>query len=80
MPIAEGGETDLENLALACGGCNGHKHTKTQAIDPISQVTVPLFHPRQQVWREQFTWSLDALRVIGITATGKRATVQTLPD
>ncbi|MBD2329272.1 HNH endonuclease signature motif containing protein [Alkalinema sp. FACHB-956] len=77
LPIAEGGETDLENLALSCGGCNGHKHTKTQAIDPISQAIVPLFHPRQQVWREHFTWSLDTLRVIGITATG-RATVNAL--
>ena len=25
IPIAEGGNTDLENLAFAYGGCNGHK-------------------------------------------------------
>ena len=77
VPIAAGGETVLENLALSCGGCNGHKHTKIQAIDPISQVQVPLYNPRQQVWDEHFTWSLDSLTVIGITATG-RATVDAL--
>ena len=27
IPIAENGETALNNLALACGGCNGHKFT-----------------------------------------------------
>jgi hypothetical protein len=77
IPIAEGGDTTLENLALACGGCNGHKHTKVQAIDPISKSQVPLYHPRQQNWCEHFTWSLDALKIIGITATG-RATVSAL--
>jgi hypothetical protein len=77
VPIAAGGETTLDNLALACGGCNGHKHTKIQALDPISQIQVPLYHPRRQVWDEHFTWSLDWLKVIGITATG-RATVSTL--
>jgi hypothetical protein len=77
IPIAEGGDTTLENLALACGGCNGHKHTKIQAIDPISKSQVPLYHPRQQNWHDHFTWSLDALKIIGITATG-RATVNAL--
>jgi hypothetical protein len=77
IPIAQGGETTLDNLALACGGCNGHKHTKIQAIDPISQIQVPLYHPRQQLWSDHFTWSLDTLKMMGITATG-RATVSAL--
>lgn len=29
VPIAEGGTTAMENLAFACGGCNGHKYTNT---------------------------------------------------
>jgi HNH endonuclease len=77
VPIVEGGETDLNNLALSCGGCNGHKHIKTRAIDPISQIQVPLYNPRQQPWYEHFTWSPDTLRVVGITATG-RATINAL--
>jgi HNH endonuclease len=77
VPIAAGGETTLNNLALACGGCNGHKHTKIQALDPISQIPAPLYHPRQQIWSEHFTWSIDSLKVIGITSTG-RATVSAL--
>jgi HNH endonuclease len=74
---AEGGDTTLENLALACGGCNGHKHAKIQAIDPISKSQVPLYHPRQQNWYAHFTWSVDTLKIVGITTTG-RATVNAL--
>ncbi|HBE19026.1 MAG TPA: hypothetical protein DEG17_00145 [Cyanobacteria bacterium UBA11149] len=33
-PRHGGGETIVENLAWSCFGCNAHKHTKTQAIDP----------------------------------------------
>jgi HNH endonuclease len=77
IPVAEGGETELENLALSCGGCNGHKHIKVRAIDPVSQGEVSLYHPRQQAWHEHFIWSADHLRMIGITPTG-RATVSAL--
>lgn len=76
-PIAKGGETLLENLALACGGCNGYKYTKEDAIDPTSSENVPLYHPRQNIWLEHFTWSEDGLETIGITATG-RATIDAL--
>jgi HNH endonuclease len=76
-PIAKGGETSLDNLALACGGCNGYKYTKEDAIDPASSENVPLYHPRQDIWLEHFTWSEDGLETIGITATG-RATINAL--
>jgi hypothetical protein len=72
----EGGET-LENLALACQGCNNHKYAKTQAPDPDTGEVVGLFHPRQQRWSEHFAWSEDDTLVIGVTPTG-RATVVTL--
>ena len=77
IPIAENGSNDLENLALACGGCNGHKYTKTTGIDPISNQEVPLFNPRKDIWEMHFQWSADNLKMIGITATG-RATINTL--
>jgi 5-methylcytosine-specific restriction endonuclease McrA len=35
-PKHRGGKTVLENLALACQGCNNHKHTKIKSRDPIS--------------------------------------------
>lgn len=76
-PIAKGGETDLDNLCYACGGCNGHKFTKTEAADPVSKMRVALFNPRKQFWHEHFDWSDDYLHVIGHTPIG-RATVLAL--
>jgi 5-methylcytosine-specific restriction endonuclease McrA len=77
MPHAAGGETSLKNLALSCQGCNGHKYTKRESMDPITLQTVPLFHPRQQRWSEHFAWSADATLIVGLTPTG-RATVEAL--
>jgi 5-methylcytosine-specific restriction endonuclease McrA len=50
MPRSQNGETSLDNLALACQGCNNFKYNKTQARDPVTNHSVPLFHPRQQLW------------------------------
>ncbi len=77
IPLAEEGSNDLENLALACGGCNGHKYTKITGIDPVSNQEVPLFNPRKDIWEMHFQWSADNLKMIGITAIG-RATINTL--
>ena len=77
IPRHAGGETALDNLALACQGCNNHKYTKTEARDPVSQSPVPLFHPRQQRWHDHFAWSDDFTLVVGLTPTG-RATIQAL--
>jgi hypothetical protein len=76
-PRQAGGETTLENLAWSCFGCNGHKHTKTQATDPETGKKSPLYHPRQQIWSEHFSWSDDFTEIIGATAEG-RATVEAL--
>lgn len=74
IPVAKGGETKLDNLCYACGGCNGHKYTKIEGIDPISKTVVKLYHPRIQKWDKHFAWSEDYLRIIGLTPNG-RATV-----
>jgi len=76
-PRHKGGKTILENLALSCQGCNGHKHTKTEGYDPVSKTIVSLYHPRQQSWSEHFAWSDDGCLIIGLTPTG-RATVEEL--
>ena len=77
VPRSKGGETALENLAFACQGCNNHKYTKTEAPDPISGQVVPLHSPRQQRWRDDFTWNEDRTLIVGLTPTG-RATVDAL--
>ncbi|MCA9966890.1 MAG: HNH endonuclease [Anaerolineales bacterium] len=77
QPVHRGGATTLENLALACGGCNNHKFTKIEALDPLSQTIVPLYHPRQQQWHDHFGWNDDFTLVIGLTAVG-RATINAL--
>ena len=77
IPEIKGGTDDLDNLASACGGCNGHKYTKTHAIDPFDNQLVPLYHPRLMNWQAHFIWSDDYLEIIGISPIG-RATVKAL--
>jgi 5-methylcytosine-specific restriction endonuclease McrA len=76
-PRSRGGKTTLDNLALACQGCNSHKYAKTDSQDPASGEIVQLYHPRQQEWDEHFRWSEDFTLIVGITPTG-RATVEAL--
>ena len=71
LPASQGGADTLENLAVACWGCNGHKSAGTRAFDPQEARLVPLFHPRQQNWHDHFRWSDDGLRVLGLTAPGR---------
>lgn len=77
LPQSRGGTTSFENVCLACRSCNEFKSDQTEAVDPLTGETVPLFQPRQQVWDEHFAWSADGTRVEGTTAFG-RATVLAL--
>jgi len=77
IPLQAGGGEGLDNLALACQGCNNHKYTKTEGVDPVTGQVVPLFHPRRDKWRDHFIWSHDFTRVVGLTGTG-RATAEVL--
>ncbi len=77
IPVSRNGETTLDNLAFACGGCNGHKYNKTEAIDSVEKKSVSLFHPRQQEWLAHFSWNENYQQVIGLTPVG-RVTVNTL--
>ncbi len=43
-PRSRDGKTEIENLALACQGCNNHKYTKTKGRDPVNGDLVPLYH------------------------------------
>ena len=75
VPVVAGGETTAENLALACVSCSLRKGARQQLEDLETGEVVPIFHPRQQLWKEHFTWS--NVQVVGLTATG-RAMVQAL--
>lgn len=77
VPRSKKGKTRLNNLALCCQGCNGHKYNKTEALDPATGVKVRLFNPRKHSWIDHFAWSDDATLVVGLTPTG-RATVGAL--
>ena len=77
IPRSQGGSTSLDNLALACQGCNNHKYNKIKSDDPVTNQLVELFHPRIQRWPDHFTWDERFERIIGLTGTG-RATVEAL--
>jgi 5-methylcytosine-specific restriction endonuclease McrA len=77
IPSSRGGLDSLDNLALSCPGCNGHKATKLDGIDPETTASVPLYHPRNAKWSDHFRWSKDFTQIEGVTDTG-RATVEEL--
>ncbi|NEO27970.1 MAG: HNH endonuclease [Kamptonema sp. SIO4C4] len=74
FPKALGGSDEEENLWLACSLCNNYKGIQTQGIDPVENIRVRLFNPRQQRWSDHFTWSETGTEIIGLTPCG-RATV-----
>ena len=77
VPEARGGTWDEENLWLACPMCNSHKADRQEAVDPESQVTVPLFNPGAEQWDEHFEWIEAGASIRGKTPKG-RATVTAL--
>lgn len=74
-PVVDGGETTLENLALACVSCSLRKGARARARDPLTGREVALFHPRKQAWTDHFIWK--GHRLHGTTSTG-RATADLL--
>ncbi len=69
--IAEkhGGETDADNLALACFDCNRFKGSDIASIDAKSKKLTPLFNPRAQIWGEHF--KIEEGRIIPRTSVGR---------
>lgn len=77
LPLAAGGKTVLDNLALGCPACNRYKGSRQSATDPETGRDVPIFNPRAQHWVDHFRWSDDLREIIGQTPIG-RATVDAL--
>jgi hypothetical protein len=77
IPRSKGGTNDLDNLAMACQGCNNLKYNYIYSIDPITGKSAPLYHPRQDLWHEHFSWSDNYDQLIGLTMAG-RVTIERL--
>lgn len=75
-PRKNGGETTLENLALACVSCSLRKGARSTALDPVTHELVTLFNPRLELWANHFEHAVGLL-IVGKTSTG-RATVELL--
>jgi hypothetical protein len=75
IPEIAGGATTAENLALACVSCSLRKGARQLLKDPETGEVVPVFNPRQQIWKEHFGWK--GVEVVGLTAVG-RATIEAL--
>lgn len=71
LPLSLGGDNDLGNLANSCGGCNGRKRDKIDAIDPQTGQKAPLFNPRLDIWEEHFIWRDDFTIIEGISPRGR---------
>ncbi|MBI3764688.1 MAG: HNH endonuclease [Chloroflexi bacterium] len=54
IPESAGGQTVLDNLCLACHSCNEFKGAEAEARDPLTDEFAPLYHPRQQEWKDHF--------------------------
>ena len=75
IPVVEDGQTNLENLALACVSCSLFKSARVAVLDPDTSRHVPVFNPRDQIWGEHFRW--NGVFLVGLTPTG-RATLTAL--
>ena len=70
-----GGESGLQNLALACLHCNQHKGPNIAGRNPDTDEVVELFDPRRDRWGDHFEW--NGADLTGKTAVG-RVTIQVL--
>jgi pyruvate-formate lyase-activating enzyme len=77
VPLSAGGQSTLDNLALACFACNRRKWDHREGRDPRTDDAARLFNPRIDTWNDHFAWSSDGLEIVGLTAIG-RTTVVTL--
>ena len=78
MPRDRGGLTVLENLALACPVCNGHKWKHVEGTDTESGASVMLFNPRVHDWSDHFVWSKSEIGVVQARSAIGRATINRL--
>lgn len=54
IPRQHRGETNSDNLALACFRCNRYKGPNLGSLDPDSGGLVAFFNPRRHYWQDHF--------------------------
>jgi len=54
IPLSKGGNNNLDNLALSCGGCNSRKRDYLTGFDILTSSVVLLFNPREEEWKVRF--------------------------
>jgi hypothetical protein len=64
-----GGQSQSNNLSVACSECNRFKSSDLCSLDPITDKIVTLFHPRQQRWFDHFR--LNGSIIEPLTPTGR---------
>ncbi len=77
VPPGQSGPDTADNLALACRSCNLFKADCREAPDPETGLTVPLFHPRDDVWSQHFAIDGPDGTIVGLSPVG-RATIDRL--
>jgi len=75
IPLASGGETVSENLALACVSCSLRKGAKEFIFDNMTNREIRIFNPRNDRWETHFEW--DGVILKGKTVKGE-ATIKLL--
>lgn len=67
--LKHNGQTELNNLALACQPCNRNKGSDLGSIATTSETLVRFFNPRTDIWPEHFHVNqiaeIEALTEIG---------------
>ena len=68
--LKHGGETELDNLALACQPCNRNKGSDLGSIPATSNELTRFFNPRTDAWLEHFDVSSNA-EIVALTEIGE---------
>src|SRR5262249_16951618 len=73
IALKHGGQTQADNLAVACLPCNRSKGSDLTTFDLLSNALVPLFSPRQHIWSEHCI--LEDPIIVGLTPIGQATVV-----
>jgi 5-methylcytosine-specific restriction endonuclease McrA len=69
IPEKHRGNTELDNLCLACLDCNRYKGTDFGSFDPDTGAVELLYNPRQQIWDDHYR--LESAFIEPLSATGR---------
>lgn len=69
VPVKHRGETNEDNLCLACLECNRHKGSDFGSFDPETGQITSLFNPRRHLWDDHFR--LESVRIVPLTPEGR---------